>query len=398
MDTSLVSIITASDGAKPGENTAGLDSVLSQTYENIQVILVCRDGGSPADDPRLEVCTYSGDGSGVDLWNYGRTFAKGSYVALYRYGDVWDPHKIGKQVSCLQEYPEDAACFTWTSDDSSRLRNRTRESWAAAAYTGTCRPDPYTSLVSADGRTVLFDPAYQQGFLLEWYLRLLSENSIRILEENLDAMPAAGADKTEDAPHLQAEVQRYNESAHIFGRWINTMDKEFFAGSFRGIFRNGESSSDLEISCEKAFLLLELPGSGTLSEQGMVRLGSLLCEEESRELLKQKYNFTQHDYYEMMKHHIYFDPILQKPLLAGYTEEAEMAAAAEMDEEAAQIYEKESARLSGELEEDRKNRVTEKKHRQIELLTREIEREHRKYKVLKQLLHGAKQLFMKTKA
>ena len=409
MNTSLVSVIAVISGPKKTNrlNARCLAGVLDQTYRNLQVILVYSEQDNDfiqknlsVEDARLEVHPYPGTGSGADLWNYGYTFVKGRYIALYRYGDIWRPEKLEKQLECLESDRDISACFTWTNETDSRLRNRTCESWISAVYNDAYRPDPYTVLErTADiGRNAMFDPVYQQGFLLEWYLRLLEGRTIHVLEEEMSETPAD--EKAWDLAHepLTARVQLYNESSHIFSRWIDTMDVELFLGSFYERLRNRDSASVKEAECEKAFLLLKLPGSSTLSEQGMVRLGNLLREEESRKLLKRKYRFTQLDYYEMMKTHIYFDPVLQQPLLSGYKKAAEAAAAAEADEAAACVYEKETARLRAELEADRKNRVVEEKRREIERLTREIEREHRKYGVLKKLLHSVKQLSARRKA
>ena len=97
-----------------------LESVLSQTYNNIEIVLV--DDRSTDDSARI-INSYKEKYSQIVYYlqpqnmgaGYARNkaleLAKGQYVAFLDADDVWKPNKIEKQVNLLKE-KEGAFCFT----------------------------------------------------------------------------------------------------------------------------------------------------------------------------------------------------------------------------------------------------------------------------------------------
>jgi glycosyltransferase involved in cell wall biosynthesis len=87
-----------------------LDSVLSQTYRNLEV-LVINDGSTDKTaeiaesyvwkDPRVRVLHQPNLGLSAAR-NYGIRFAKGEYIAPIDADDIWHKEKIQAQVECFQ--------------------------------------------------------------------------------------------------------------------------------------------------------------------------------------------------------------------------------------------------------------------------------------------------------
>lgn len=88
-----------------------IESVLNQTYTNIEIIVV--DDGSTDDTPRKIIkyndqVTYirKENGGACSARNAGIKAASGDYVALIDCDDIYYPEKIQKSVECLASDPE----------------------------------------------------------------------------------------------------------------------------------------------------------------------------------------------------------------------------------------------------------------------------------------------------
>jgi glycosyltransferase involved in cell wall biosynthesis len=103
-----------------------LDSVFSQTHQDLEVILVddgSTDGTSElvarhyAHEPRLQVVRQMNQGVSAAR-NAGLRACHGSYIALLDSDDVWLPWKIEAQLACLAALP--TAGMIWTDMDAVR--------------------------------------------------------------------------------------------------------------------------------------------------------------------------------------------------------------------------------------------------------------------------------------
>ncbi len=87
-----------------------VESVLKQTYKNLEVIVV-DDGSSDGtlsclekvQDARLRVVSMPVNGGAPAARNYGISLAKGAYIALQDSDDVWLPEKLALQQAFLEE-------------------------------------------------------------------------------------------------------------------------------------------------------------------------------------------------------------------------------------------------------------------------------------------------------
>lgn len=110
MEKGLVSIITPMyNGERFVGNT--LDSVLSQTYQKWEVIVIddgSKDGGPTvvadyaANDIRISIFSQANGGSAAAR-NNGIRRAKGQYIALLDADDTWESNFLEKQLALMQE-------------------------------------------------------------------------------------------------------------------------------------------------------------------------------------------------------------------------------------------------------------------------------------------------------
>ena len=128
MDTPLVSVITVTYNR---EKLLGrcMRSVLNQTYENIEYILV--DSGSTdnskevveefENDKRLRYVRLDENRNNFLNYNYGASLANGKYITYLDSDDEYLPTKIEKQVEQIENLPEEyGMVYCWmTYFDSS---------------------------------------------------------------------------------------------------------------------------------------------------------------------------------------------------------------------------------------------------------------------------------------
>jgi glycosyltransferase involved in cell wall biosynthesis len=111
----LVSVVIPAYNAEAflGET---LDSVLAQTYPNLEVIVV--DDGSTDATPqllekysdRIRVLRQANAGQAAAR-NYGAREAHGELLAFLDSDDLWDPDKIARQVALLARFPTALAVY-----------------------------------------------------------------------------------------------------------------------------------------------------------------------------------------------------------------------------------------------------------------------------------------------
>lgn len=104
---------------KSGLLAEAIDSVLHQTYKNIEIIVV--DDGS-TDDTSQVVSKYGAkvryyykeNGGNADARNFGIKRANGCYLAFLDHDDLWYPERIEELVGILEENPGFGAVISET--------------------------------------------------------------------------------------------------------------------------------------------------------------------------------------------------------------------------------------------------------------------------------------------
>lgn len=112
-----------------------VNSVLNQTYKNLQVIVV--DNGSTDKTPeilasikdeRLEVYRVENYGCISNALKVGLSHIKGEYAAYIDSDDLWEPEKIEKQLEYLKNNPNSDICATQVSNmKKTKWRSRDTE-------------------------------------------------------------------------------------------------------------------------------------------------------------------------------------------------------------------------------------------------------------------------------
>lgn len=98
---------------------ATLNSILNQTYRNLEIILV--DNGSvdrtfdvakALEDDRFRCFRIADNIGGYQAMNMVAGMAQGDLVAIYHSDDIYEPDIVEKEVDYLQAHPEAGAVFT----------------------------------------------------------------------------------------------------------------------------------------------------------------------------------------------------------------------------------------------------------------------------------------------
>lgn len=120
MEQNLVSIITPVYNAERFIS-ATMDSVLAQTYENFEYLLVDDQSTDlsaqiisdyQAKDARIRLITLPKNSGAAVARNEGLRQAKGQYIAFIDSDDMWEHTKLAKQIAFMQKQK---VAFTYTS-------------------------------------------------------------------------------------------------------------------------------------------------------------------------------------------------------------------------------------------------------------------------------------------
>lgn len=120
----------------PTYNRAGIikksiDSVLSQTYDDLELIIV--DDGSTDEtkelissykDNRIKYYSYMSNKGVVYARNYGMKMASGDYIAFQDSDDIWHKDKLEKQIKAMEKDDSVGFCYSrmqYTLDSNSRI-------------------------------------------------------------------------------------------------------------------------------------------------------------------------------------------------------------------------------------------------------------------------------------
>ena len=115
-----------------------LESVLNQTYQDFEVIIV--DDGSTDNvedwikkvtDSKVKYISQQNQGPAVAR-NTGITNSKGTYIAFLDADDLWHPQKLEKQVDILDKSPKVGLVYSWVGsvDEQGTVNSKIRKNYA----------------------------------------------------------------------------------------------------------------------------------------------------------------------------------------------------------------------------------------------------------------------------
>ena len=310
-----------------------LESVLNQTYKNLQIIIVddCSTDNTAEvvksyDDDRIELYTLPKNFNISNANNEALHRAKGEYIAHIDSDDIWVEDKIEKQIKFLEENPQYGACFTHATfiDENSK---------------------PFTSGELPEGFLNLFnhENMSQAGIVREFYNRsnFLNHSSMVMRKSVYEKLGDHDLtlNKLHDYDYWirmnficplyiypeklvlyriwhannstlgNAETIGHNEEyVRIAYKLVNDCPREMFLEAFSDKLKLKTEHTDEELELEKAFVLggaLHMYPDNKVLE--MKKLDELFKDKKYAELAEEKFGFTIKDLYNLHKNEVYFD-------------------------------------------------------------------------------------------
>lgn len=323
----LVSVIIPVHNAEDViENT--LDSVLNQSYQNMEVIIVddastdsSREKIEAYEDSRLKkifletnhhVC-YSG--------NIGFENATGKYIALIGHDDCWRADKLEKQISFLEEHPSYGLTLTWVNiiDENGENKNVENDIFYKTFRNDNFKKEYWNRRLIVKGnsfcapsacirsdilkRTGIYRYALVQLQDYDLWLRILRETEVYTIQEKLTYYRRfTQAGKNVSDMNEKAKARDYHEKQWIQETYVKNLSSEEFTQIFNDDMKNKNVCDEKEILCEKAFFLWNM--GNCFAEKWFIEL---LEDMECQKILEEKYNFKLTDFYEMNTEPMLFD-------------------------------------------------------------------------------------------
>ncbi|MBD2197616.1 MULTISPECIES: glycosyltransferase [Calothrix] len=295
-----------------------IESVLSQTYENIELIIV-NDGSTDRtddiikkfDDKRITYIYQKNQGTS-SATNKAILASKGKYIALMSGDDICYTSKLEKQYNYLSNF-DIRVVFSWVDfiNESSQLidcphfleqlfnhPNRARHEILRYLFFRGNYINAVTGLISKELllETGLFNLASIQLQDFEMWLKLIKRDEIYILPEPLVKYRVITQGKNLSNP--SNSIRSDFEYQQIYRSIFDDVPKEFFKAAFADIIRNPQFSNRIDYELEKAFLYLQ-HNSSYVQIIGCEKLFKLFQDPDIVVQSTSKYNFSLVDLYKL---------------------------------------------------------------------------------------------------
>lgn len=326
----LVSVIVPTYN---GESVLGdaLESILGQTYRNMEVIVV-DDASTDATrekilsyhDSRIKPIFLEKNRHICNSGNVGFENASGKYIALIGHDDMWRADKLEKQISFLEEHPSYGLCFTGTNiiNEHGHITNLQNINFYTALNNDNLGATRWSRKLIVGGNSfcapsacirseVLRKTGYYRYALVQLqdydlWIRMLSQAEVYLLQERVTyyrKFTEKGKNLSE--VNIETLARDSHERQWIQDTFMRNLPAERFVQIFKEDMKNPNASSEKEILCEKAFFLWDR--GNCFSEKWFIEL---LEDSECREILEEKYQFGLKDFYKMNMEAMYFDQTL----------------------------------------------------------------------------------------
>ncbi|NTA39811.1 glycosyltransferase [Agrobacterium salinitolerans] len=250
-----------------------IDSILSQTFDDFELIVV-DDGSkdvsntiiSEIKDPRLHHIPLEFNVGACEAMNIALSNCTGEYIGVCNSDDIWEKHKLARQVATIEQMPEVAAIFsdvTWINDAGKSLEgheaphfstifaqaNRSRFGWIRRLIEdGNCLCHPSVLI----RRSVFQEVGNYDNYLrqlpdLDMWLRVVQRFDIHVLPDKLLRFRVHAKNTSK-----QDEVNRkrtWREHVLIANDFFRSVSPSNFYGAF-----GATNPTYLRSSCEKTLL------------------------------------------------------------------------------------------------------------------------------------------------
>lgn len=302
-----------------------VDSVLAQTFTDFELIVV-EDGSTDQSaellasysDSRIRVIPLEQNEHICVALNTGLAAARGKYIARIDSDDCWLPNKLEKQYRYMEENPDCGVCFslvTVVDEDETILKqeqspfvsifqegNRSRYEWLRYLFffgNHLCHSSAFfrRDIVEQLGpyRTSLVQI---QDY--EYWLRIANVSELYVIQEPLvryrHRLKGGNVSEATQANMTRSKYEFYN----VLRCFMERISDDILVTAFQGDFLRPEAATHDELLCERAFLLLKTDCFGKIGKlAGVDMLASLIDSEPTRRILREKYGFSQLDFYRL---------------------------------------------------------------------------------------------------
>lgn len=257
----LVSVIIPTYG---GDDTIirAVKSVLNQTYENIEVIVV--DDNNPDTNARQKTQEYMSvfdnedrviyikhekNKNGAAARNTGVNFSMGYYICLLDDDDIFYSEKIEKQVKYLENNPEFSACYCWRKQGNNFICGKEEGDLSKSLLDLSFTPTTDALMIKKECYLNLngFDETYRRHQDFEFMLRFYKNYKIGVVKEVLfevignSVINEPYGQKLYDVKkhffnQFGSEIERINEGSPGYKQKVYA---EHFGRAFKDMLRHG---------------------------------------------------------------------------------------------------------------------------------------------------------------
>ena len=236
-----------------------IDSILAQTYQNFELIIVddCSSDQSwkiileyKKENPHIKIVHHEYNwGTGI-IPSTVRDYATGDYIAIHHSDDIWEENKLEKQIAIVKENPKYAAVFTNAAaiDEKGNLyndkdgfyfnlfsvENRTRHEWLNYFfYYGNCLCHPSIlikkSVYEEDG---FFRRGLQQIPDFVKWIQLCKQHEIYVIPEKLVKFRIHNEGKNTSGMRVDTQIRSSIELNLMLMEYASINDREEFLKIF----------------------------------------------------------------------------------------------------------------------------------------------------------------------
>ncbi len=307
-----------------------LKSVCSQTYRNLQIIVV-DDASTDATaeitqnfgDDRIELYRLEKNGHISNANNVSYSKIRGEYMVHIDSDDIMDEHLIEKSVTFLEEHPEIGACFCRPSiiDENGNSADEQHE-FLNNIFKITAKSQADFVRLFFDSSNHLLHPGvtlrksvideiglhdlsmcYLHDF--DYWARLILKYPIHVFDEQLIKYRMDTENNHNSRLNDKKDIAHNTEFARVIYKMINDCPDELFLEAFGDRLHFEGPHTHMEVELEKAFLLQKglvmLPQNKIL---GITKISSLLQNPEYAKLAEEKFGFSVHDLYNIQSEEI----------------------------------------------------------------------------------------------
>ena len=309
-----------------------IESVLNQTYSNLEVLVNddCSTDGTRKEiekinDKRLKKFFSKTNKGVVKSINELSSKCKGKYIAVIGSDDFWYPTKIEEQLKVFNKNPKLGAVFTAVDfvDENNEIyedsifdysnmtsAERIRKFYGSDNH--LCHPSSMMkkSVFEDIGE---YNRGYRQLHDYDYWTRLVLKYDIYTTNKKLMAYRRERTNSNSiSSVNNKNLITFYNELFDINYKMILNVNNKLFKEAFKDMFRNKDSSSEVELLCEKYFLLINMPYGCNNKSYAYSLIYNYKNQNELFDTLEKKFNYTIRDFYNetSMTNKIYPDRIL----------------------------------------------------------------------------------------